>query len=331
MTINAVVNNRALSTNTSIEQELLLLQHHKNYLFDLSYLTAIELNGALAAPFLQGQLTCDMNQLSAHHIKQGALCNLKGRILCLMDVILWNHIYLLMPQDLAEATCNTLSKTAVLSKVTLQEKSHIKIFGFLLQNPDDLRPYHGGYPESPFGLTYSPDLCCYHLGCGFFIFMVNSLCHPEFSSQFLKQQQLLGSLTWHALRLSHKQLDIYPNSRGLFLPHRLDLQDTHYLSFNKGCYKGQEIIARTHYRATLKHELNIYKIKTREPLYSGQKAFRVDNPAEYGELIDYAPLGHGEYFIALSHLKDEVTKVQLEHHQEVIQLAAATSMHLHLH
>ena len=83
---------------------------------------------------------------------------------------------------------------------------------------------------------------------------------------------------------------------------RLDLHQTPYLSFNKGCYKGQEIIARMHYKATLKHQLGLYEISTPEKIYSGQKLLN-ESGAEVGELVDYSLLGKEHYLVIVSLLK----------------------------
>jgi folate-binding protein YgfZ len=131
---------------------------------------------------------------------------------------------------------------------------------------------------------------------------------------------MLGSLTWHTLKLYQKQIDIYPESRGLFLPHRLGLHLSQYISFDKGCYKGQEIIARTHYRATLKHELKTYIIRTEHPLYSGQKLYNVNEETEIGELIDYSMLGDNTYLIAVSIFKAPVLATRFEGQSNSVQL-----------
>jgi folate-binding protein YgfZ len=97
-------------------------------------------------------------------------------------------------------------------------------------------------------------------------------------------------------------MDIYPESRGMFLPHRLNLHKSTLLSFDKGCYKGQEIIARTHYRATLKHTFQCYTVVYSEPLYIGMKLINTADNSECGELIDYSPLSANSYIVCLSHL-----------------------------
>jgi folate-binding Fe-S cluster repair protein YgfZ len=92
----------------------------------------------------------------------------------------------------------------------------------------------------------------------------------------------------------------------------LGLHKTDFISFNKGCYKGQEIIARTHYKATIKHELKTDIIETSTPIFSGQKLFNKASGAEIGELIDYSILGNQRYLIAVTLLKDHSGPVVFE-------------------
>lgn len=58
---------------------------------------------------------------------------------------------------------------------------------------------------------------------------------------------------------------IYPDTSGKFLPHELNLDKLNAISFNKGCYTGQEIIARMHYRGKLKKHLYLGQTTTTEP------------------------------------------------------------------
>lgn len=318
-TFNHLINHRALTTFAPIKAEL-KLQPEKNYLFDLSYLSILDVTGDKACEFLQGQLTCDVNSISDIQIIQGAQCNLKGRILTLMDVFDWKGIKLILPNDLLESTINSLNKTAMLSRVSLKDNNELVALGFYLQNPQDIVPDSHFFPNNLYALTYGAGYCCFHLGNGFYIFIGDAAFAETVSKRFAEQQQLLGSLTWHSLRLAQRQLEIYPESRGLFLPHRLDLQQTPYLSFNKGCYKGQEIIARMHYKSTLRHQLSIYSIVTDEDIYSGQKLVHETNGSELGELVDYSMLGAGHYLVAVSILKGIEPVVLFEGHKKAVQL-----------
>ncbi|KTD73380.1 YgfZ/GcvT domain-containing protein [Legionella tucsonensis] len=314
-----LINNRALTTFKTLEEELVLLPQ-KNYLFDLSYLAVIDVEGNKAIDFLQGQLTCDLNAISDIQMIEGAQCNLKGRILTLMDIITWQGVKLVLPQDLQESTINSLNKYALLSHIVLKRSTKFNIFGFYLQNQDDMMPDTEFFPNSLYAQTYTKRSCSYHLGNGFYIFLVLTDYAHALQERFMKNDQLLGSLTWHTLRLLQQQIEIYPESRGLFLPHRLGLQQTSYISFNKGCYKGQEIIARMHYKATIKHQLKIYEIATEQKIYSGQKLLSKPEGAEVGELVDFSILKSGRYLIAVSILKEAVQAVFLDGHDQLVDL-----------
>ena len=317
--INHLINNRSLTTLHSIQDEL-NLREETNYLFDLTHLSVLNVTGDKALDFLQGQLTCDVQSISDIQMIQGAQCNLQGRILSFMDVLNWQGIKMVIPNDLVESTIKSLNKTAMLSRVMLKENKELRVLGFYLQNPNDLVPDTPFFPNTLYALSYGAQYCCYHLGNGFYVFLVQSELAQSICQRFAEQDQLLGSLTWHTLRLAKQQMDIYPESRGLFLPHRVDLHQTPYLSFSKGCYKGQEIIARMHYKATLKHQLSIYSIKTNEKLYSGQKLLKEIGATELGELVDFSLLDNGRYLIAVSILKNAEPVVFFDGHNNSVKL-----------
>jgi folate-binding protein YgfZ len=314
------VNNRPFSTLLPLESEL-QFEAEKNYLFDLSYLATLAVEGERARDFLQGQLSCDLRQVNSSTIRQAAMCNLKGRVLSLIDVVEWQSLQLVLPKDLIPATQLSLSKTAMLSRVKLEPTS-TQIFGFYLTNQLDLLPVNISIPETDLGLSANSDTCCYRLSKQLYLILVNKDQASKLCQPFSSKQQLRGSLAWHQLQLKRKAIEIYPQTRGLFLPHRIDLHLSGYLSFDKGCYKGQEIVARTHYRAKLKHSLQLFTIETSEPLNAGAKLFSSSGETEVGELIDCSPLGMDRYLIAASILLEAPNEVLVEGHAQALQLAA---------
>ncbi len=310
-TIRYTINSRELSTFAPIQDEL-ILDPQKNYLFDLSYMGCLDIIGARRREFLQGQLSCDLRDVTSEQMRQGAMCNLKGRILALLDVVDWDGLHLIVPHDLLTKTQASLSKTAAFSQVKLIPSSSCQLFGFYLQNKDDLIPFDAVIPSERLGVVHDEGFCAYHLGEGYYIFLVHNEKAQSMSASFINQDQWRGSLTWHALQLRQNRLEIYPSSRELFLPHRLSLQLSGYLSFNKGCYKGQEIVARTHYRAKLKHEMKLFTIELNEPLQSGQRLLACEGDRAVGELIDYCPIDNNHVLIAASVVFDCPSNFRIE-------------------
>lgn len=297
----------------------------KNYLFDLSYLSALAATGERASEFLQGQLSCDLRQVTPISMQRGLMCNLKGRILTLLDVIDWQGLQLILPKDLLSVTENSLAKTALLSRVKLEAISNQKIYGFYLANPNDLLPSLVQLPGEPLGFNQSKDACCYSIGNNCYVIITHEDQAASLISPFDQASQFLGSASWHEMQLRSKQVLIYPETRGLFLPHRLDLHLAGYISFDKGCYKGQEIIARTHYRATLKHGLRIFNIITKEKIEIGTKLFSEAKGIELGELIDFIPIGLDCYLIAASILLEHPDEVLIEGHSNKVVLGIHNS------
>ncbi|RAP36371.1 hypothetical protein B1207_09545 [Legionella quinlivanii] len=313
------IDNRVYTKIDSLKESgLFPLGEESAALFDLSYLALIEVTGNKSMEFLQGQLSCDVSKVTSDQMRQGAFCNLKGRILSLADIISWQHYYLVVPNDLCDKTIESLNKPAMLSRVKLQAVSDFSIFG-LYAPPGSLPLAHLGIelPKQQYKLVSNDDFCCYSLGNNYYQIISRS---DDLKNSFIAQEQFYGSLAWHQLQLRRKQIEIYPSSRGLFLPHRLDLHLAGYLDFQKGCYKGQEIIARTHYKAKLKHKLAIYLIETDEPLVLGQRILADDRNSELGELVDFCPLENNHYLAAASILFEHPEMVYFEGHQNSVRL-----------
>lgn len=308
---NYTINHRPYKTYLPLSDEL-LLNPDKNYLFDLSYLSILSAIGDKAKAFLQGQVTCDLTQLSSDWMKQGALCNLKGRIIALLDILDWHGVQIVLPADLLTDTKTLLAKTAMFSKVDLKTTSKWLIFGLYLQNEDDLLPLNRVPNHEQHGVISDETFCCYHLGNNRHIIVVEESKASALIQQFQKQKQLRGSLSWHTLQLQFNQFEIYPETRGLFLPHRVGLHLTDYLSFDKGCYKGQEIIARTHYRAKIKHTVKRFVTKSAHALKPGAKMLSDETNREFGEVLDLSPVSHEQTLLLASVLKDHPSRCKID-------------------
>jgi len=293
--------------------------NNETTLFDLSYLSVLTLQGEKTAEFLQGQFTCDVRQVNNEHMRQGALCNLKGRILALADVLYWKNFHLILPEDLQNDTVNSLIKPAMLSRVILEKNNQYNVYGLHHGSDSSYHPH-----LNPLNVFADGECCYYAITADCTIVLIPKNHAEAFEAPFKINNRFHGSLDWHSLLLRRKKVEIYPVSRGLFLPHRLDLQLSSYISFDKGCYKGQEIIARTHYRAKLKHQLAIFEIETPETLSIGQKLISPVNSLEMGELVDYSWLADNRYLIAASVLLEYPQTVLFENHQHALKLNACS-------
>ena len=315
-----ILNAREYTTFATIKDDL-ITSKNKNYAFDLSFLGCIDVIGTKACEFLQGQLSCDLRDVTPDKMRQGAMCNLKGRVLALLDVIDWHGIHLILPNDLITETQASLAKTAMFSQVKLEPSSTYQLIGFHLQDRADMIPFNANLSDEPLTVVQGEKFCCYHLSQGYYVFLIEKSCIADIIEPFIERNQWRGSLAWHALQLYQHRVEIYPSSRSCFLPHRIDLHKSSHLSFNKGCYKGQEIIARMHYRSKPKHEIKLFTLKTNEPLQSGQRLLAQDSDIEMGELVDFCPIDEGTHLLAASVIFDCPSKCRMDGHQAgIVQL-----------
>jgi tRNA-modifying protein YgfZ len=259
-------------------------------LFELSNLVYLQIQGEKAASFLQGQLTCDLNEISPVNMHPGALCNLKGRVLALMDVINWNGAYgLVMPENLVNMVQKELKLVGQLSRVQFKISSDFQCYGLFVPQAE-LNHFSFTLPQKQYELVNTIKFACYSLAENMFMI----LTHPS-AIQEICPAPMQNSLAWHMLLLSKGCPSIYPETSGKFLPHELLPIQTTHVSFNKGCYKGQEIIARMHFKGVNKYRLHLKIIQHEKPLLPGMAIYDATKPI--GEIIDLAELSPQNYLV----------------------------------
>lgn len=313
------LNERVYTVSDSLSHDL-QFETALPYVFDLHHLGALDVSGNTADTFLQGQLTCDVTEVNPTQVRPGAMCSLQGRLINLLDVVVWQGLHLVMPRDMLALSQQSLAKTALFSRVSLNINTQWQFLGLYLPDQAVKPDLPLVLPTAPWQVSQNEDGCAYALSDRLFLIILpDSDLKNAYLSQFPKPQ-IRGSLAWHYLEMHISRLSIYPNTRELFLPHRLQLHTTPYISFNKGCYKGQEIIARTHYRAKLKHGLKLFQISTEAPIFAGQKCYAAPQEIELGEIVDYCPLNSKQYLIAMSVLLEHPEKVYFDQHAQPVSM-----------
>ena len=311
--LTQLVNNRKMTLLFDLEHEL-DFNENQSYLFDLKdYYGLLCVEGDKCSEFLQGQLSANITDITPNQMHQSAYCNLKGRILALPDVCYWNDFYLLLPQDLLKPVQSSLAKTAVFSKVQVTLQPSFHVFGLYTKDRQVNLPL--SLPQNINQATFNDDYFCYCAAPNLFIIISIKDNVSDLTKSFQQHSQWRGSLAWHFLYIKHGLFEVYPDTRGAFLPHRLDLHQTGHLDFNKGCYKGQEVIARMHYRSKPKHTMKTLWLKSDEPLLAGQKIMAAESQKTIGELVDWCPAPDNRYLIAASMLFEHPMQVLLEGNQ----------------
>ncbi|HSW68899.1 MAG TPA: hypothetical protein VLI69_01905 [Gammaproteobacteria bacterium] len=254
-------------------------------IFDLTELGLLRISGEQAKKFLQGQLTCNLDDITSSQFRPGAHCNPQGRVISLFQLFMYdNDYYLQMPRELIPVAMQALQKYAVFFKVKLNDASQtLKQLGYA---GDEL-------PDMPKNI---------HEQLSLDQFIVMRLPGAPVRYQFIGKIDAMNSLqseqkkdfnAWKSMDILHKIASIYPETSEKFLPHELDLPHLNAVSFNKGCYTGQEIIARMEYRGKLKNHLYLRKIHTEATLKRGSEIY--SDGKSSGNLVDFCEIDDNVY------------------------------------
>ena len=225
----------------------------------------IQVQGMDARKFLQGQLTCNVEK----SISMGAHCNPQGRVLSLFYFFEFQQAYyLLMPRSMISLAIAALKKYAIFFKVTLEDLSaEWRILGI---QDKSIHPSQ----ES------------------ILIPVKNSRYMIAGKNETLKTLQANATENeWKSCMIHDGIPSIYPETSGKFLPHELNLHLLNAIDFDKGCYTGQEIIARMHYRGKLKNHLLLASVSSDFSPVVGTDIYRENNSAweAAGKVVDFSP------------------------------------------
>jgi folate-binding protein YgfZ len=225
---------------------------------DLSHRALIVARGADAEKFLQGQLSNDILAVNDTHSQLSAYCSPKGRTLALFRIFRRDGVlHLALPEALLESTLARLRKYILMSKVTLEPDTTLAQMGYAALDDSPLRLLIDPLPKATDDVTRAGDVT---------VLRVPGL-HPRY--EFIGPPDALAAL-WTALAARAmpvgvgpwELLDIlggvpvlHPQTVEAFVPQMLNLDVFNGINFKKGCYTGQEIVARTHYLGKLKRRM----------------------------------------------------------------------------
>lgn len=230
---------------------------HGTVISDLSHLSVINVQGMDAASFLQGQLSNDILKLNGTHSQLSAYCNPKGRILSIFRLFRYDDGFmLLLPAELQERVMQRLHSHVLRAKVTLQLNERLKRIG--IAGPAAtaiLREHFGAVPDingraSHDGVTL--------LGIPGphprFLILANTTAAQTLWGAAVGATPV-GMSVWSWLDIMAGLPTIYSQTYEAFVPQMVNLDLLGGISFDKGCYSGQEIIARLHYLGRLKQRM----------------------------------------------------------------------------
>lgn len=286
--------------------------------FDLSTLGMIRVSGEDAEHFLQGQLTNDVSRVTAGRSQLSGYCTPKGRMIASMRLLpLQGDFVLLLPKERLAAVLQRLGMFVLMSQVTLSDASaELQAIG-LSGDCGAALPAAETPTAADDSIEAQDGVTIVRLADAAPRYL---LVGP--GDAVAQRQQQLASLAptasgqqWWLQEIRAGLPTVFAETAEAFVPQMLNMQSVNGVSFSKGCYTGQEVVARMQYLGKLKRRMYRVAIHGECPppgadLYSpqsssGQGGGKIVMSAPTAEggcealaVVEVANVGSGEFRVA---------------------------------
>ncbi len=248
----------------------------------LAHWGVIRAHGSEAAAFLHGQLTNDITHLDQDHARLAGYCSAKGRLLASFIACKRgdDEVLLACSADLLAATLKRLTMFVLRSKCKLSDASaEVRLFG--LAGPSAVGMLGSHAAELPvWGKTEFGDATVLRLpdalGTARFLWAADaSVAAPPV--------QALSLDDWRLGEVNSGVPTIEAATVDQFVPQMLNFELLGGVDFKKGCYPGQEVVARSQYRGTTKRRSFLFS--TEGQARAGQEIFHSADPGQPAGLV----------------------------------------------
>jgi folate-binding protein YgfZ len=287
----------------------------------VTHFDLLKFHGGDAKAFLQGQLTCDLDRVTASQAQFGGYCTPKGRLLANFIILSTPQGYLMhLPADVSIGVAERLRKFVMRSQVKIEHESGPDTLGLAgPAAPALLRRELATPPEGRLAVTHLANAVLVRLPGDHFLVLAPSNAMAAHWELFTRYALPVGAECWNWLQIQAGVPWITAATADQFLPQMIGLDAIGGVSFEKGCYAGQEIVARSRYLGEVKRRLRLGR--TRGPVRAGDELFSGEQPC--GTVLNAASVpGSGSDLLAVVSRQVDVQSKVHTAGGEAVDLAA---------
>jgi folate-binding protein YgfZ len=250
--------------------------------------------GADVTTFLQGQVSNDVTLLGAETSLLAGYHNPQGRAIALLRLVQLaaDDVLAVLPRELVSVVAARLAKFILRAKVKLADESSLwRLEGVLASEAVSgaADPYAALLPAAPGGVHRLEDYRIVRLGASpARLLLVRPASAATLSA--LGARAPLSVAAWQLGAIAAGEPQVYAATSEEFLAQMLNLDALNAIAFDKGCYTGQEVIARAHYRGRVKRRMQRFVTEAAAALKPGDvaeladgRAFRVVEAAQHAD------------------------------------------------
>lgn len=256
-------------------------QLDKAVLMPLTHLCCYEISGADAQSFLQGQLTNDVNAVVANKGQLSSYCTPKGRMLAIFHICQVKDKYLLlMRKDVAEVVMQRIRMFVLRAKVEIIESTTFNsIMGLAGPAVESvLSTINLATPESDYDVTFTDDAVCMKIFGATPRYLIIGDENLNNSMENLANgiADTHTSAYWQWLDIMSGVPSVHASTQESFVPQMTNMELIDGVNFSKGCYPGQEIVARLHYLGNASRRMFRIESSTDANISPGDDIYQTD-------------------------------------------------------
>lgn len=268
-----------------------------NFVAPLTDLGLIAATGDDAAPFLHNQLTNDVEHLGLAEARLAGYCSPKGRLLA--TFLMWKSadaVLLQLPRQIQEPVQKRLQMFVLRSKAKLTDATDSQVILGLAGNAATtvLQQWFAAMPAAPYAKTESD--------AGTLIRMADASGEPRYQwcttidiarsawPELVRTLRPVGAHVWRLTEIRAGIPHITQATQEQFVPQMVNFEAIGGVNFKKGCYPGQEIVARSQYLGKLKRRMMLASIATAD-VQAGMEIFSSADPEQpCGMVVNAEPV-----------------------------------------
>lgn len=237
-----------------------------NIMADLSTLGLLAISGDDAVTFLQGQVTNDVNLVTESNSHYTGYCNAKGRLLALFFAFQYNNtLHLSLDTNLTESIKKRLTMYVLRAKVTIEAvQTQVKRIAVAGEQAESiLASFFKSLPQNPYESITDQGTTIIRLPLVKPAYqLITTIENGNALWETLQDSFTpVNQATWHWLEIQSGLPEITTDTQATFVPQMVNLDSIGGINFKKGCYTGQEIVARTHYLGKIKRKTLLGSLK----------------------------------------------------------------------
>ena len=265
---------------------------------DLSHNALLAVTGDDATKFLHGQFTNDVENLLPGAGQWNGWCSAKGRLLA--TFLLWkapDRYLAMLPADIAAGIAKKLSMYVLRSKVKITDvTSDLVRIGLAGKSASVMVAREFGHAPDPLRSVEKDGATCIALDADRFVIFVPEAAAPALWDRLAQNATPAGHDAWEWKAIQSGIPTVVAATQDAFVPQMANFELVGGVSFKKGCYPGQEIVARTQYRGILKKRMAVVHVDGDDRPAPGESVYgETFGDQAAGTVVNAAPAPGGGF------------------------------------